>query len=181
MSARFGRACRESPGAGAGLGRAPVPHRQEPVPPQEAALSRPGQEHGATAHPVRPGQPGDRQENPACPISGLNTPTLFLNPGNNTGKPRYSPRFRKHRPLISHPDSANYAVAAKPMPISSLFGVSLGTQRACLAGFAGLAVRKGSVINIASMSSYFGFPIVPGYGASKTAIVSLTRSEERRV
>ena len=51
-----------------------------------------------------------------------------------------------------------------------------GTQRACLAGFAGLAARKGSVINIASMSSYFGFPRVPGYGASKTAIVSLTKS-----
>ena len=50
-----------------------------------------------------------------------------------------------------------------------------GTQRACLAGFAGLAARKGSVINIASMSSYFGFPR-PGYGASKTAIVSLTKS-----
>jgi NAD(P)-dependent dehydrogenase (short-subunit alcohol dehydrogenase family) len=52
----------------------------------------------------------------------------------------------------------------------------LGTQRACLAGFAGLAARKGSVINIASMSSYFGFPHVPGYGASKTAIISLTKS-----
>ena len=51
-----------------------------------------------------------------------------------------------------------------------------GTQRACLAGFAGLAARKGSVIKIASMSSYFGFPRVPGYGASKTAIVSLTKS-----
>jgi len=51
-----------------------------------------------------------------------------------------------------------------------------GTQRACFAGFAGLAARKGSVINIASMSSYFGFPRVPGYGASKTAIVSLTKS-----
>ena len=52
----------------------------------------------------------------------------------------------------------------------------LGTQRACLAGFTGLVARKGSVINIASMSSYFAFPGVPGYGASKTAIVSLTKS-----
>src|ERR1044071_110538 len=128
MSARFGRACRESPGAGAGLGRSPVPHRQEPVPPQEAALSRPQEEHGATAHLVRPGQPGNRQENAACPISGLNTPRLFLNPGNNTGKPPYSLGFRQYRPLISHTDSANYAVAAKPMLMPSLFGVSLAKR-----------------------------------------------------
>src|SRR3954452_17700418 len=44
------------------------------------------EEHRATAHPVRAGQPGDRQENSACPIPGLITPGLCLNPGNDTGK-----------------------------------------------------------------------------------------------
>lgn len=34
----------------------------------------------------------------------------------------------------------------------------------------------GSVIGVASMSSYFGIPIVPGYGAAKTGLVGLTRS-----
>lgn len=34
----------------------------------------------------------------------------------------------------------------------------------------------GSVISIASMSSFFGIPIVPGYGAAKTGIVGLTRT-----
>ena len=33
----------------------------------------------------------------------------------------------------------------------------------------------GSVIGIASMSSFFGIPIVPGYGAAKTGIIGLTR------
>ena len=33
-----------------------------------------------------------------------------------------------------------------------------------------------SIINIASMSSYFGIPIVPGYGAAKTGLVGLTRT-----
>ncbi len=33
-----------------------------------------------------------------------------------------------------------------------------------------------SVIGIASMSSYFGIPIVPGYGAAKTGLVGLTRT-----
>jgi 3-oxoacyl-[acyl-carrier protein] reductase len=34
----------------------------------------------------------------------------------------------------------------------------------------------GSVIGIASMSSYFGIPVVPGYGAAKTGLVGLTRT-----
>lgn len=34
----------------------------------------------------------------------------------------------------------------------------------------------GSVISIASMSSYFGIPIVPGYGAAKTGLLGLTRA-----
>jgi 3-oxoacyl-[acyl-carrier protein] reductase len=33
-----------------------------------------------------------------------------------------------------------------------------------------------SVIGIASMSSFFGMPIVPGYGAAKTGLVGLTRT-----
>ena len=34
----------------------------------------------------------------------------------------------------------------------------------------------GSVIGVASMSSYFGIPIVPGYGAAKTGLLGLTRT-----
>ncbi|OCC25525.1 short-chain dehydrogenase [Croceicoccus estronivorus] len=34
----------------------------------------------------------------------------------------------------------------------------------------------GSVIGIASMSSYFGIAIVPGYGAAKTGLLGLTRT-----
>lgn len=34
----------------------------------------------------------------------------------------------------------------------------------------------GSVIGVASMSSFFGVPIVPGYGAAKTGLVGLTRT-----
>jgi len=37
-------------------------------------------------------------------------------------------------------------------------------------------VGGGSVIGIASMSSFFGIPIVPGYGAAKTGLLGLTRS-----
>lgn len=33
-----------------------------------------------------------------------------------------------------------------------------------------------SIVGIGSMSSYFGIPIVPGYGAAKTGLVGLTRA-----
>lgn len=33
-----------------------------------------------------------------------------------------------------------------------------------------------SVVNLASMSSYFGMPIVPGYGAAKAAVVQMTKT-----
>ncbi len=34
----------------------------------------------------------------------------------------------------------------------------------------------GSVVNLASMSSYFAVPMVPGYGAAKAAIVQMTKN-----
>lgn len=39
-----------------------------------------------------------------------------------------------------------------------------------------LAKRPGSVVNIASMTSYIASPRVPGYGASKAAILQLTKT-----
>ena len=104
--AGFGGAGRAGAVTGARRRRASLPHRQEPVPPQEAALSRPQEEHRAAAHLVRLGQPGDRQEDPACAaVPGLITPGLCLNPGNDTGKSRYSPGFRQYRPLPGAPPS----------------------------------------------------------------------------
>jgi len=39
-----------------------------------------------------------------------------------------------------------------------------------------LKAAQGSIINIASMTSYFGSPRVPGYGASKSAILQMTKT-----
>jgi len=39
-----------------------------------------------------------------------------------------------------------------------------------------LKVSQGSIVNIASMYSFFGAPHIPGYGAAKAGIVSLTKS-----
>ena len=39
-----------------------------------------------------------------------------------------------------------------------------------------LAVTKGSIVNIASMLSFFGGGLVPGYSASKGGVVTLTKS-----
>lgn len=51
-----------------------------------------------------------------------------------------------------------------------------GTMRLCTATRDALSQAKGSIINIASMLSYFGGGLVPGYAASKGGIVQLTKS-----
>jgi NAD(P)-dependent dehydrogenase (short-subunit alcohol dehydrogenase family) len=49
-------------------------------------------------------------------------------------------------------------------------------MRAAEAAHAQLAVHNGCVVNVASMLSYFGGPLVPAYSASKGGIVQLTKS-----
>ena len=51
-----------------------------------------------------------------------------------------------------------------------------GTMRLCTAARDALSQAKGSIINIASMLSYFGGGLVPGYAASKGGVVQLTKS-----
>ena len=51
-----------------------------------------------------------------------------------------------------------------------------GTMRVCAAARPKLAETKGVIINIASMLSYFGGGLVPGYAASKGGVAQLTKS-----
>jgi NAD(P)-dependent dehydrogenase (short-subunit alcohol dehydrogenase family) len=51
-----------------------------------------------------------------------------------------------------------------------------GTMRACVAARPLLAESGGCIVNVASMLSYFGGPLVPAYTASKGGVVGLTRS-----
>lgn len=48
--------------------------------------------------------------------------------------------------------------------------------RLCQGFRAKLAAKPGSIINIASMTSYFASPRVPGYGASKSAVLQMTKT-----
>lgn len=51
-----------------------------------------------------------------------------------------------------------------------------GAMRAAEAAHDLLAASQGCVVNVASMLSYFGGPLVPAYSASKGGIVQLTKS-----
>jgi len=51
-----------------------------------------------------------------------------------------------------------------------------GTMRACAAARAGLKARQGCIINTASMLSFFGGGLTPGYSASKGGVAQLTKS-----
>ncbi|MBK4735070.1 SDR family NAD(P)-dependent oxidoreductase [Noviherbaspirillum pedocola] len=51
-----------------------------------------------------------------------------------------------------------------------------GTMRVCAAARPLLAQRGGCIVNLASMLSFFGGGLVPGYSASKGGIAQLTKS-----
>jgi len=51
-----------------------------------------------------------------------------------------------------------------------------GTMRVCSAARPGLKARRGCIVNTASMLSFFGGGLVPGYSASKGGVAQLTKS-----
>ena len=51
-----------------------------------------------------------------------------------------------------------------------------GTMRCCAAARSALAARAGCIVNTASMLSFFGGGLVPGYSASKGGVAQLTKS-----
>lgn len=51
-----------------------------------------------------------------------------------------------------------------------------GTMRVCAAAREGLMARQGCIVNTASMLSFFGGGLTPGYSASKGGVAQLTKS-----
>jgi NAD(P)-dependent dehydrogenase (short-subunit alcohol dehydrogenase family) len=51
-----------------------------------------------------------------------------------------------------------------------------GTMRACVAAKPLLEASRGCVVNVASMLSFFGGPLVPAYTASKGGVAQLTKA-----
>jgi NAD(P)-dependent dehydrogenase (short-subunit alcohol dehydrogenase family) len=65
----------------------------------------------------------------------------------------------------------------RPEVFAEVVAVNLtGAMRAAEAAHELLARSSGCIVNVASMLSYFGGPLVPGYSASKGGIVQLTKS-----
>jgi NAD(P)-dependent dehydrogenase (short-subunit alcohol dehydrogenase family) len=64
-----------------------------------------------------------------------------------------------------------------PTVFAEVLDINLaGTMRACTAARPLLAARGGCIVNTASMLSFFGGGLVPGYSASKGGIAQLTKS-----
>lgn len=65
----------------------------------------------------------------------------------------------------------------EPDVFAEVLDVNLtGTMRACVAAHPLLAESGGCIVNVASMLSYFGGPLVPAYSASKGGVVQLTKA-----
>lgn len=64
-----------------------------------------------------------------------------------------------------------------PVAFAETLDVNLtGTMRVCAAAREGLQQRRGCIVNTASMLSFFGGGLVPGYSASKGGVAQLTKS-----
>jgi NAD(P)-dependent dehydrogenase (short-subunit alcohol dehydrogenase family) len=64
-----------------------------------------------------------------------------------------------------------------PQVFAEVVDINLnGTMRTCTAARGKLRESAGSIVNIASMASFFGGPTVPGYSASKGGVAQLTKS-----
>ena len=65
----------------------------------------------------------------------------------------------------------------EPEAFAQVLDINLtGTMRVCAAARAGLKARSGCIVNTASMLSFFGGGLVPGYSASKGGVAQLTKS-----
>jgi NAD(P)-dependent dehydrogenase (short-subunit alcohol dehydrogenase family) len=65
----------------------------------------------------------------------------------------------------------------EPEVFASVVDINLtGSMRVCAAARPLLAARGGTIVNLASMLSFFGGGLVPGYAASKGGIAQLTKS-----
>lgn len=65
----------------------------------------------------------------------------------------------------------------RPEVFAEVVEVNLtGAMRAAATAHEQLAATTGCIVNVASMLSFFGGPLVPGYSASKGGIVQLTKS-----
>jgi NAD(P)-dependent dehydrogenase (short-subunit alcohol dehydrogenase family) len=64
-----------------------------------------------------------------------------------------------------------------PAVFAQVIDINLtGSMRTCAAARAKLAANGGCIVNTASMLSFFGGSLVPGYSASKGGVAQLTKS-----
>src|SRR3954465_12385888 len=64
-----------------------------------------------------------------------------------------------------------------PERFAEVLAINLtGTMRLCTAARGALALTKGAIVNTASMLSFFGSGVAPGYSASKGGVAQLTKS-----
>ena len=69
------------------------------------------------------------------------------------------------------------AIELEPEAFTRTVDINLnGTMRVCAAAREGLRARRGCIVNTASMLSFFGGGLVPGYSASKGGVAQLTKS-----
>ncbi|WP_435105371.1 SDR family NAD(P)-dependent oxidoreductase [Arhodomonas sp. AD133] len=89
----------------------------------------------------------------------------------------YFDRFDELHALVNCAGVIRRGEEFEPEAFADVVDINLnGMQRCCAAAYPALRRAGGSVINIASMLTFFGSPAAPAYAASKGGVGQLTKS-----
>ena len=100
---------------------------------------------------------------------------LDVQDGNSVSQ--FFSQFKNLHTLINAAGIIKRDAELTPEVFAQVIDVNLnGTMRVCSAAREALTAGQGSIINLASMLSYFGGGTVPGYAASKGGVAQLTKS-----
>ena len=110
-------------------------------------------------------------------VAAATLPAMVLNVTDETGVQAFFPGRPGLDGLVNCAGILRRGAEHDPAVFAQVLDVNLtGTMRCCAAARPHLTASRGCIVNTASMLSFFGGPLVPGYSASKGGVAQLTKS-----
>ena len=110
-------------------------------------------------------------------VAAATLPAMVLNVTDETAVQAFFPGRPGLDVLVNCAGILRRGAEHDPAVFAQVLDVNLtGTMRCCAAARPHLTASRGCIVNTASMLSFFGGPLVPGYSASKGGVAQLTKS-----
>ena len=110
-------------------------------------------------------------------VAAATLPAMVLNVTDETAVQAFFPGRPGLDVLVNCAGILRRGAEHDPAVFAQVLDVNLtGTMRCCAAARPHLTASRGCIVNTASMLSFIGGPLVPGYSASKGGVAQLTKS-----